>query len=148
MPEPAQCLFFDTVALSNFALAGRLDLLATRYGARLQATSEVLDEVSEGVAASHRALADVLALAAMGALTVTALKTAERELYVELLRTLGPGEASCIAAAAGRKGVVVSDDRAARGGCAEHGVPFTGTIGILKACCRDGALTQLTHSES
>ena len=39
-----------------------------------------------------------------------------------------------------RGGTVVTDDRAARGSCSERDVPFTGTIGILKACARDGTL--------
>ena len=147
MPETTRRLFFDTVALSNFALAGRLEVLVARYGVCLQITNEVLDEISDGVAAGHGALAGILALAAAGAVSVTGLETAERELYVELLRTLGPGEASCIAAAASRKGVVVSDDRAARAGCTECNVPFTGTIGILKACCRDGVLSADTADE-
>ena len=30
---------------------------------------------------------------------------------------------------------MVTDDRAARACCTELGVVFTGTIGILKACC-------------
>ena len=36
------------------------------------------------------------------------------------------------------RGLVVTDDRAARNCCSERGVDFTGTIGILKACCREG----------
>lgn len=36
---------------------------------------------------------------------------------------------------------MATDDRAARNSCGDRGVACTGTIGILGACCRDGALT-------
>ena len=65
------------------------------------------------------------------------MATAERDLFVELLRTLGTGEASCIALAVGWGGVVVTDDRTARRYCAGRGIPVTGTIGILRALCAD-----------
>lgn len=141
MPERTRRWFLDTIVVSNFALAGCLDLLVTRYGARLTVTAEVLDEIAEGIAAGHDELTAVLDLVADGAVTVTTLATAERQLYVRLLRALGPGEASCIVAAVSRHAVVGTDDRAARACCAEHKVAVTGTIGILKACCRDGTLT-------
>lgn len=141
MPKDVRCWFFDTVVLSNFALAGCLDLLVTRYGARLAITNEVLDEISDGVAAGHDGLAAIQTLAADGVVKATVLNAAERKFYVKLLCVLGPGEASCIAAAVSRHAVVATDDRAARACCAEHKVPVTGTIGILKACCRDSALT-------
>ena len=63
----------------------------------------------------------------------------ERGDYRELLRILGPGEASCIACAKARGGIVVTDDKAARDCCAERGL--TGTIGILKACSLDETLS-------
>jgi hypothetical protein len=65
------------------------------------------------------------------------LTAEERRIYRDLLRSLAPGEASCVACAKVRGGTVVTDDRAARGACAERDVPTTGTIGILKACVRD-----------
>jgi len=68
------------------------------------------------------------------------LSPAERMTYRTLLRSLSPGEASCIVCAKERGGIVVTDDRAARVSCSEFGLAFTGTIGILKTCCRQGAL--------
>ena len=38
------------------------------------------------------------------------------------------------------KAIVVTDDRAARQQCYNFNVPFTGTIGILKACVIDGTI--------
>jgi predicted nucleic acid-binding protein len=36
--------------------------------------------------------------------------------------------------------IVVTDDRSARQQCNHSHIPFTGTIGILKACVRDGVI--------
>jgi predicted nucleic acid-binding protein len=142
MPEGgAARFFFDTVTLSNFALAGRLDLLIGRYGQRAQLTPEVMDEVSDGIASGHSELRDIENAVAVGNLSsAQPLSAAERMTYRSLLRSLSSGEASCIVCAKERGGTVVTDDRAARACCAEFGVAFTGTIGILKACCRRGTL--------
>ena len=64
----------------------------------------------------------------------------------ELLRILAPGEASCIAQAKARGGVVITDDRAARQCCHERGVVFTGTIGILTISLRPSAAAALKFS--
>lgn len=42
---------------------------------------------------------------------------------------------------------MVTDDRAARSSCLAHGVTFTGTIGVLKACCADGLPTAAKADE-
>jgi len=134
---------FDTVVLANFALANRLDLLTTRYGPRLLVLHEVLNEITAGVVAGYFALHAVeKALARKELSTATGISSSsERDTYRTLLRTLGPGEAACIAYAKHHGGIVVTDDRAAREHCRDYGLPFTGTIGILKACCRDGQLS-------
>ena len=140
VPETA-LYYFDTIVLSNFALSGRFDLLIDRYGPRAQITPEVLDEVSDGIVAGHRELKQIEAAVEKGACSAAPpLSIAERTIYRELLGTLGSGEASCITCAQCRGGLVVTDDRAARNCCSERGVLFTGTIGILKICCREGIL--------
>ena len=40
-PERSNDFYFDTVTLSNFALAGRTDLRLLRYGQRAMVTEEV-----------------------------------------------------------------------------------------------------------
>ena len=135
-------VYFDTVTLSNFALSGRLDLLVDRYGRRSRVTEAVRDEVLEGVVAGYRDLMVVEEALEDGRLgSAASLAGAERGIYGELLRFLAPGDASCIACAKIRGGVVATDDRAARDACSDRDVLVTGTIGILKACARDGALT-------
>ncbi|MFC1452061.1 hypothetical protein ACFLSJ_01800 [Verrucomicrobiota bacterium] len=143
MPERGRIYLFDAVTLSNFALAERLDLLVSRYGRRVRVTPEVLDEVTHGVVAGYVALSAIEEALADGFLRhARPLSSSDkRETYRRLLRVLAPGQASCIACAEASGGVVVTDDRTARECCAQRGVKFTGTIGILKACCLDGTLS-------
>jgi predicted nucleic acid-binding protein len=134
--------YFDTVTLSNFALAGRVDLLISRYGQKALVTREVLDEIIDGIVAGYAALSEIESAVASGELGLTEpLVLSERDTYRKLLRILAPGEASCISCAMNRGGVVVTDDKTARDCCTERGITFTGTIGILIACYRDGELT-------
>ena len=135
--------YFDTVVLSNFALAGRMDLLQARYGCELHITPEVRDELADGVVAGYTALAALEELLITGVFTVAPplVSAAERGAYLGLLRTLGAGETSCLVCAECRGGIVATDDRAARGHCAARGITVTGTIGILVAVCRDGLLS-------
>jgi len=143
MRDSGQCFFFDTVTLSNFALAGRFDLLVSRYGKRAVLTPEVLNEVTDGGIAGYWGLGVVEKAVEDGivSLSNSLASAAERRTYRELLRVLGSGEASCIAHASAHGGIVVTDDRAARQCCGDRTIPSTGTIGILKACCLDATLT-------
>ena len=90
--------FFDTVSLSNFALAGRLDVLISRYPSRVMVTQEVLDEVTDGVVAGYAELREIETAVADTLLRNVGSPSSaeERSLYRQLLRTLSPGEASCI----------------------------------------------------
>ena len=140
MPEHAGW-FFDNVTLSNFALAGGLGVLIARYRGRGFVTTQVLDELTRGLAAGYPSLAECLDLVDRGILRAVSLDRAERNAYRQLVAHLGEGEAGTIAAAHCRHGVVVSDDLAARRTCADMGVPVTGTIGILRAALREKDLT-------
>ena len=149
MPKAERLFYyFDTVCISNFAMAHRLDLLTARYGRRLHVTQEALGEIIDGMAAGYSSLSAIEGAVTSGTIGLTSpFAAGERQLYQRLLRTLGSGEASCIVMAKTRKGIVATDDRAARECCAGEGVLFTGTIGILKACCRAGALTPQSADE-
>ena len=70
-----------------------------------------------------------------------ALSAQERRRNIALRRTLGSGEASCVAIAEARKGYVATADRQARTVGADLHLPVTGTIGILKAFCMDESMT-------
>jgi len=142
MRKPRPVHVFDTVTLSNFALAGHFELLVTRYGQGALITPAVLDEVTDGIVAGYTALRAIEEAVEKGRICLSAAipSAAERQTYRELLRVLAPGEASCVANAQACGGVVVTDDRTARQCCIERDITFTGTIGILKACCMDGTL--------
>jgi len=139
MPEDAGW-FFDSVTLSNFALAGGLHVLVGRYGGRGFVTTQVVDELTRGVTAGYGALVGCLDLADQGILRVVSLDRSERKVYRQLVAHLGAGEAGTIAAAHRRHGVVVTDDLAVRRTCADMRIKVTGTIGILRASVGDGDL--------
>jgi predicted nucleic acid-binding protein len=142
MPDKPVLYYCDTVSLCNFALAKRLDLLIKRYGTRLQITPTVQDEIADGIAAGYPILQEIEQAITAGLFSASHVLThSERKIFRNLLRTLSPGKASCIACAQNRGGLVITDDKAARASCQDNNVKFTGTIGILKACCRDKTLT-------
>ena len=131
-------LFFDTVTLANFALGGALGLLVDRYGTSLHVTEQVRMELAAGRTGGYTELQAVEVALSTGAIMPAGpMDATERGLFAELLRSFGAGEASCIALADQRGGGVVTDDRTARRRCAGHGIPVTGTIGILQALCAD-----------
>lgn len=143
MPESGARYYLDTVTLSNFALSGRIDVLVARYGRRAIVPQQVLDEIADGIVTGYSDLRGVEAAVASGEFSsAEGFSAEEREFYRNLLRTLSPGEASCVTLARTRGGVVVTDDRTARRCCFDSGVPVTGTIGILKACAVDGTLSR------
>lgn len=139
--------FFDSVTLSNFALASGLSLLIARYCKRGFVTTQVLDELTRGVAAGYAPLAEAINLVDRNVLKVVLLDRAERLTFRQLVTHLGEGEAGTIAAAHHRHGVVVTDDLAARRTCADMLIPVTGTIGILRASVRDHEVTLSTANE-
>jgi predicted nucleic acid-binding protein len=137
MPDNKPPLFFDTVVLSNFAFADNgILFLKNRYQKRGIITLQVMQEIAKTTYAGYPLL-DELSKIKFRKIT---LRDNELDDYLKLLRQLGEGEASCIAAAMHRKGIVVTDDRCARNSCKDKNVPVTGTIGILKAAYLDATL--------
>jgi predicted nucleic acid-binding protein len=128
--------YFDTLTLSNFALCGAFGLLVGRYGTSLFLTEQVRVELAQGRSAGYSGLARIEAELAEGRISAAAImSTDEAEEFRELVLMIGSGEASCIAMAKHRGGVVATDDLLARRTAAAHGVLVSGTIGILKALC-------------
>lgn len=136
-------LFFDIVVLSNFALAqDGITFLKKRYQTRGVITLQVFQEIAKATYTGWQQLEQIeKSLIAKKGFQKTSLTNKEQKHYISLLRNLGEGKASCIAAALFRNGIVVTDDRAARNCCKERNVLVSGTIGILKAACLDGILT-------
>ena len=143
MPEGGW--YFDTVSLCNFFLSDAEIILEQRYGGQAYITGEVYDEICGGYV-KYPLLKRIETLLHRKLFTLVSLSMDERPLYSSLIAFLGRGEASCIAAAKqadvvkSRK-IVVTDDRAARKQCHQLQIPFTGTIGILKASVTEGQLS-------
>ncbi|MDD5672774.1 MAG: DUF3368 domain-containing protein [Chitinivibrionales bacterium] len=131
---------FDTVSLANFLLSDADKILTARYSGRAFITEQVFDELTSGMRMRPR-LALVDSLLKQNHFDCITLTAPEHTRYADLIANLGKGEASCIAAAWARGWTVVTDDRAARGHGAEMGLAVTGTIGILKAACREKQVT-------
>lgn len=139
MPSKNIPLFFDTVVLSNFAsISNGISFLVLRYGERGYATLQVLEEIAKTIYLEFNYFEEINnSLFVKDGFKTVSLETIEYSIYLSLLRNLGSGEASCIAMAEQRGGVVVTDDRLARNICKERNIPVTGTIGILKAAYLD-----------
>jgi len=142
MPAKKPPLFFNTVVLSNFAFAERgISFLKDRYRNRGVITLQVFQEIAKATYLDFPLLEQIeTRLLVKGGFQKTSLKEKEQTHYISLLRNLGEGEASCIACAQERAGIVVTDDRAARNHCKERNIFLSGTIGILKAACLDAIL--------
>ena len=135
----------DATVLSNFAMAGQIQLLRRLYRGRACTTIMVVTEIQRGIDAGYRKLESVegilLSLQPTGWLPVLALESAEAQaLYLQLSASLGSGEASCLAVAVTRGLVLATDDLAARRRATQRGVRLTGTIGILVRLAREGHL--------
>jgi len=137
---PEKKWVFDTVVLSNFLLAEALFILEKRYRKCGFITWQVYDEVSAGIAEFPK-LKLIDKLIKDKTFKLVALSLSQRKDFQELIGHLGKGEASCIAFAKKQNVTVVTDDRAARKQCAFMKIPFTGTVGILKASLLDDHLS-------
>ena len=143
MPELSKSgMVFDATVLSNFARIEQFHRLEPLYSKRGATTLMVVEEVQRGIEAGYSRLEVISrSLAPVGWLAVVTPETAdERSLYVNLLATLGAGEASCLAVGRMRNLVVATDDRAARFKAVEQGIRVTGTLGILVRLVREGAM--------
>jgi predicted nucleic acid-binding protein len=137
---PDKKWIFDTVALSNFLMSDSIFILEKRYRKRGIITWEVYDEITAGMQA-YPPLKDVDKLIDKKIFKLISLSRKEHKNFLELIGHLGKGEASCIARAKERAAIVVTDDRTARKQCTSMKIPFTGTVGILKAAMLDGQIS-------
>ena len=92
----------DATVLSNFAIIHGIHLLEPIYRGRACTTLMVVTEIQRGIEAGYqrlRPVTDILASSRpTGWLPVLGLESAkEQASYLELSRSLGTGEASCLA---------------------------------------------------
>jgi predicted nucleic acid-binding protein len=127
-------ILLDTTVLSNFARAGRLDLLRLALP-EATTTPLVLAELQCGVSAGY------FPAGSWEWLGVTEL-AAQEEAHLSRLRTiLGDGEAACVAVLMERTGILFSDDLLARREAHRRGIPVSGTLGILLSLVKAGRLS-------
>lgn len=135
-PTVAGPVLLDNTVLSNFALAGRTDLVLRLWVETVCTTSSVRDEF--GVAVAH----GLVSADAWADLAVVTLTEEEALFAAKLPSRLGAGERTCLAVAAHRNGLLASDDLEARRAARDLEIPRTGTVGILIACVRLGYLSK------
>ncbi|SCL68288.1 hypothetical protein [Micromonospora peucetia] len=136
---------FDTMVLNHFALADRLDVLATMViDHPCASTAVVLDELRSGVE-QHPALSGTLDLEWMQIIALD--QPTEIRCFADWVRRIGAGardmgEASVFAAADIYGGVAITDDQEATRVGRAHGLPVHGTIWLLAGGCGEGKLTE------
>jgi predicted nucleic acid-binding protein len=140
---------FDTGPLSAFARVGRLDVLAARYWGRALWAVEVREEIRRG--AVRFPWLDEILSAGWLADAVRMTDPADLLEIERLRRALGGrgeqpprhlGEAATLVLARREAATAVLDDRDARRLADALGIPFTGTLGILRASVGDGVLSR------
>lgn len=123
----------DTTVISNFAKTGHLTLLKAILGDNGVTTVQVMEEFEVGIKRGKYPNLEI-------PLKVIELTEKERELYTLLNQSLGKGEASCIAVAKFRGGILLSDDYDARKKARLLSVKVSGTIGVLVLGVRKGVI--------
>ena len=98
----------DNTVLSNFALVKQLSLLIQVFGKHLATTPYVVQEYENGV---RRGRVPSISFDWIAVLPLTHDETTQ---MTYLQQQVDAGEASCLAVALGRQGIVLSDDRNAR----------------------------------
>lgn len=130
----------NNTALSNFAAAGRLDVLR-RVVSRMLVTREVYDEVLAGIGHGHHFQEATAREISEGKwIRVAQITSQELDEYAGLREFLGPGEASSILVARRRGLLFLTDDRRARKFCQAEDIDFSGTLGILQEAVRRDVL--------
>lgn len=132
----------DTNVLLNLAFVNRLDLLGALSHLEFCVPQEVLAEV---VSPREQALVEE-AIGSGHLQEITFSEVSELALFAELTRSLGMGEAACLALAARRRAFVASDEKRAFLREAETRLGpgrILNTPGLMLIGIRRGALTVL-----
>lgn len=138
-------IYFDTVVLSNFVFGGLLESMIDYYTPNAFSTTQVMDEIESGISAGYHDLQLVVNTVKNKGISIVSLNPLEYGVFETLLQRLGRGEASLITCgAAGRKGIVSTDDRAAREMCRDRNVKYIGTIGILQILIKEKTISLVT----
>ncbi len=129
-------ILLDNTVLSNFALVGELQLLEEYCGDRGATTSHVFREFEKGV---KEGFFINIELGWIRRLNFEGEK--ERQLFENLSKKLGVGEASCLAIAMHRGYGFLSDDMAVRKIAQREGIRLSGSVGVLLELIRGGNIS-------
>ena len=135
----------NTTVVSNFAAAGRLDLLQQVHG-RLympnQVYEEILDGLEEGYEFYTAIEGQIYPLAETGWIELVPMSHDEEfRIFQSLPRRLHHGEAACLAIAQHRNWAFLTDDKLARSFGRSWGIVVSGTLGVLTQAARRRLLT-------
>lgn len=142
-------LVLDSMCLSHFARAERVDVLGDLLvGKECWTTRVVLEELRQGLG-SHPALVSVLALDWLSIAELDRLEEVRR--FAIWVNRLGSGErdlgeASVLSAAELRRGTAIVDDREAVRVARVYKAEVHGTLWLLAGSCREGKLTESAAS--
>lgn len=129
-------ILLDNTVLSNFALVGELRLLEEYCDDRGATTSYVFLEFERGLKEGLFVNSD---LKWLRRLDFEGEK--ERQLFENLSKKLGIGEASCLAVAIQKGYGFLSDDMAVRKIAQREGVRLSGSVGVLLELIRTGSIS-------
>ncbi|MFU8854926.1 hypothetical protein ACNAW0_28750 [Micromonospora sp. SL1-18] len=137
-------LVLDTMVLSHFTLADRLDVLQDLLLDADCWTTQVVREELRAGSEDHRELAVACEVDWLSTAQLDTLD--EVRCFTKWAARLGSGErdlgeASVLAAAELRGGVAITDDRNATQVARAHDARVHGTIWLLAGACRDGKQT-------
>lgn len=124
----------DTTVWSNFAHGGQPRLVPAAFPG-VASPQQVLDEITVGQRLGYLGDFDWQFVKRVR------LTRTETRKATELEETLGPGEAACLAVAAARSVVVLTDDRDARTVAGSLGIEVSGTLGVLLHLVEMGAFS-------
>jgi len=141
----------NTTILSNFASAGRLDVLREVLG-KLHLPAEVYAKIQEGLLAGYEFYTGIAAqihpFSPTGWLRLVSFAGDEElRLFEELSANLGRGEAASLALAMHRGWGFLSDDARARNVSRNHGVSPAGTLGVLLKAVKTDVLSVAQANE-
>jgi predicted nucleic acid-binding protein len=129
-------LIANTTILSNFALVQRPELIRIGCPEDVVTAAQVMEEIRRGVARQLLPACD------WNWLPVRTLDTPEGvQLFEQVHRRLGQGEAACLALAMSRGFKFLSDDTDARRWGNRAGIPVSEMIGILVRLVQSAILT-------
>jgi len=132
----ARPILLDNTVLTNFALVNEPGLVTCLWATRACTTPAALAEYKAG------ATGGLVPAEAWVNLPVVTLTEEELAFAAGLSLRLGAGERTSLAVALYRQGLLASDDLDARRVAEAHGIPLTGTVGILILCVRRSHLSR------